>query len=689
MSLRWRRLAGFAIVVTLLVAAVTSRVGAADPPPELDPGASTAEKELLARLDADELVTARREAEALLAEHPDSVVGHYVLGRVLHAAEGSLPQAMRELGRARELYERRHPPGTDAPNFRLHQQILYSTAWLALEMEEYEFQLELLDYHDELYNPRTAGEHAWPLLRLGRIEKAREFAELAAKSRQSHQRALGKNALCAIEGEAEDRESYRRACMAALEEKRALPAKDSARATLAIDTYNASLAALAALKPDEAEKLALEGTRHPSPTTANPWRLLVSLRLAQGRTSDALDALREMQGWRRRSPANVRAQDRAKTDALAGTVFLLANEADRGLSLANGLLIHPDRRGLTTTRLEQALGGHALLRRALRRSVIALENERRSWDDPRAPRGWLRARLAVERFLEDRADRERIVQSTLDGRRLRSTLRPYLTQGLEDTPPWLAGELIDVLGPGVVGAAITEARREEVGQEVTPYLDALGAETAWRAGDEEEALALSKRALDTLPPLEVLLRARVAAVAFAALDDESATALGFLEQALALDGSIARRMGFRIPARLALGEDELARTLRGHLESSPRFTIGNVGVVVRLDRRGPALGACLDGANTQAELRCVALRPPKAEGADASTPTTADQARALAALIHEELLAVPLGLSGLDVSSLDGTTTTSGEAVREKLERLLESDGLASPEDAPQAPRND
>ncbi|MBM4375633.1 MAG: hypothetical protein FJ095_11155 [Deltaproteobacteria bacterium] len=659
------------VALAALVSVVSSGL-AEEPRTELDPGATAEEKALLGRLDDDELITARREAEALVKEHPDSIVGHYVLGRVLHAAEGSLPQAMRELGRARELYEARHPRTSDTENFRLHQQILYSTAWLALEMEEFEFQLQILDYHDELYNPRAAGEHAWPLLRLGRIDEARAFADLAAKSRQSHQRALGKNALCAIEGESERRDAYQRACLAALEEKRALPSKDPARATLAVDAYNASLAALANLRPDDAEKLALEGTRTFSPTTANPWRLLVSMRLSQGRTSDALDALREMLAWRRRSPANVRAQDRAKTDALAATVFLLANEAERGLALADGLLVYPDRRGLTTISSEQATGGHALLRRALRRAVVALEDERRSWGDPAAPSGFARFRLLLDRAFAARADEERIVKSLLDRRRLLSTLRAHLTRGLEDTPIWLAGDLVEVLGPGVVGAALDEARSEETRDDVKPYLDAVEAEVAWRAGDEERAVSLASRALEALPPTEALLRARTAAVAFAAHDDTSPRALGYLEQALSLDGGILRRLGRRVPARLELPNDPVGVALREHLERSPRLEVGAVGVMIRLDSNGPSPRVCLLGANTEAELRCATLAIVK--DAQGKPVADTDAARALAALVHLELFAIPLGLSGLDVSSLDGSTVTGGAAVREKLERVLEAD---------------
>ncbi|MBM4359016.1 MAG: hypothetical protein FJ096_13005, partial [Deltaproteobacteria bacterium] len=347
------------LAVVLVVVAAWLTLGgsdgvAADPTAELDPTASEAERALLARLDADEFVTARREAEVWLAEHPRSIIGHYVLGRVLHVAEGSLPQAMRELARARELYETENPPGANTPKWRLHQQILDSTAWLALEMEEFEFQLQILDYHDALYSPMSAGEHAWPLLRLGEVERAREYATSAQMSKEPWQRVLGHNALCAIEGEAQRREAHFKACVDGLDHKRGLSAKEPARATLAIDAYNAAIAARSVFRPDEAEKLLLEGARSFAPTNANPWRILVDLRLAAGRAGDALDALREMQAWRRRTPANVRGQDRAKTDAVAATVFLLANELDRGMLLADGLLAAPDRRGLTTSTALQA-----------------------------------------------------------------------------------------------------------------------------------------------------------------------------------------------------------------------------------------------------------------------------------------------------------------------------------------------
>jgi tetratricopeptide (TPR) repeat protein len=670
-----RRLAPACLVLGGLVGALAVDGHASEPEagqtPALDPTASERERELLRKLDAEELLTARREAEALLAEDPSSVVGHYVLGRVLHVAEGSLPQAMRELARARELYEARYAPGSDAPNWRLHQQILDSTAWLALEMEEFEFQLQILDYHDALYTPMSAGEHAWPLLRLGRVDRAREYAAIAQKSKQAWQRVLGHNAQCAIEGETQQREAHFKACIAAFDHKRALPAKDPARATLAIDASNAALAARSVLRPDEAEKLLLEGARHFSPTMANPWRMLVELRLTAGRSGDALDALREMQAWRRRTPANVRGQERAKTDAVAVTVFLLANEVDRGMVLADGILAAPDRRGLTTVSPMQALGGHALLRRVLRRAQRELDAERLSFGEPRIEGRLARLGARLEGFALDRADAERIVKAVSSPRVLVSTLRPYVAGGLDDVPTWLVGELVEAIGPGIVAAAIDEARADDPGESTRAYFDAYEAEAALAKGDEERALALARRALDGLPATEALLRARTAAIAYQAALDQDEDALGYLEQALSLDGGIFRRLGLAIPARLELPDDDVGRALRAQLEASPRLDVGGAGVAIRL-APGPDEAVCVHGPTSGAPILCGRV-PAAREGENRSSEAEA-RAQRLARALHVDAFAVPLGLSGTDVSSLDGSTTTSEEAVREKLQRLLERD---------------
>ncbi|MBM4359636.1 MAG: hypothetical protein FJ096_16155, partial [Deltaproteobacteria bacterium] len=363
--------------------------------------------------------------------------------------------------------------------------------------------------------------------------------------------------------------------------------------------------------------------------------------------------------------------DRAKTDAVAATVFLLANELDRGMLLADGLLAAPDRRGLTTSTALQAEGGHALLRRVMRRARRELDAERLSFGearvDGRAARLWER----VESFVLDHADAERITKAAIFRKTLVSTLRPYVSGGLDDVPTWLTGELVSALGPGVVGAALDEARGVDPGDAARPYFDAYEAEVALAKGDETRALALARRALEALPGTEVLLRARTAAIAYQAARDEGEDGSGYLEQALTLDGGIFRRIGLAIPARLELPDDGLGAALRELLEESPRLDLGESGVILRL-APGPADGLCVHGPTSGAPLHCAKAAPP-AEGDPAPTEPRA-RARRLARALHLEAFMVPLGLTGTDVSSLDGSTTTSEEAVRERLEQLLEAE---------------
>ncbi|MCA9697021.1 MAG: hypothetical protein KC431_05825, partial [Myxococcales bacterium] len=161
---------------------------------------TAAEDEVWLLYQEDKLLSARRKVEELLADDPDSIVGHYIYGQVLRRAEASLPKAMKELGRARELYERRYQPtvvNAGQTPWALHREILYAGQAAAGELERHEYQLQLLDYHDSLYDPRLTAEHAWPLMLLGRFDEARKYAEKASASTDPFQRSLGRNALCA------------------------------------------------------------------------------------------------------------------------------------------------------------------------------------------------------------------------------------------------------------------------------------------------------------------------------------------------------------------------------------------------------------------------------------------------------------------------------------------------------------
>lgn len=653
---------------------------------------TAAEDEVWNLYQDDKLLTARRKVEALLEDDPDSIVGRYVLGQVLRRAEASLPKAMRELGKARELYEETYAPtfaNVQSTPWLLHRDILYAAQATAGELERHEYQLELLDYHDSLYDPRLTAEHAWPLMQLGRFDEARKYAEKAVESPDSFQRSLGRNALCAIEGEAGTRAKRFEACLAAYDDAAERAKGDDPFAqpdevtSVTVHAYNAALAALTVLRPDEAERLAQAGTLRVELTPANPWRLLVRIYLDQGRGKEAVEALREMQAWRRKQPPNLREQARAETDIAFATVLLIAGDTETGMRIVDRALANPDRRGLTTSSKEQTLGAHALLRLALRRAHSEVERERAVWSgtseavDIRLEGG--------KRRLASWADQERIRGVLNDDEALVDTFRVYVAGGLEPVPTWLLGDLVPILGAGVSSVVLDRVRAAEKEKDtkklLAPYFDAIEADIEWHRGREREALKLAKRALDDLPEFEVLLRARMEALAGeAALDlGDDKAALGYFASAMQRDAGIVRRRGIELPAKLDVdAKGAVAERVVELLEDSPRFDFDDAGFTVQVSGSGREIEVCL--LEPAGGVLSCATTPPEPDEVERAKSgqhpddelDDDDYAAMTAEAFHARAFAMSVGLSNVDLGSLDGTATISDEAARERMQGLLD-----------------
>lgn len=633
--------------------------------------------EAYALLIEGKLITARARAEEALRQDPESITAHFVMGTVLHEAEGALARAMHHLVVARQLFERIHgpDPSPDAPR-SFHQMLLHSTARLAGQMERFDEQLRLIALHDALYDPDLHGERAWTLLHLDRFDEARASARLGIESGLPWVRSLGLNALCAIEGEAQKRQPFFDACLAALDDSRSdneIRKKEGLPPSpIAVDAYNASNAAYSILRFDEAEKLALEAARSPETTVANPYRILVGLYTSEGRLSEAVSAAREMQRWRMRLPASLRDQDRAETDAVLASLLLIFGESDAAYRLITRAIERPDRRGMISSKHEQAASGHALLRRALERQ-----------------RGELAAEKASSEGLFDRAkatiaaggaslmslpDDERIAGMLADDERLLATFRMRVGGGMI-APEWLFGDLIDVLGPGVVSVSVAAARAFEVDAppELLAYYDAMDAEVALARGDEAKAAELAKRCLDALPKAEVLLKARLAAVGAEALRrrGELGASLPLFHRAMELDPGVLRRLRLALPASVRAESSGAASLAAEMLQRSPRLSPSPNGFQVALSAAPGLLRACLrspDGA----VLSCAEIAPKRGE-------TERDAALRLAAAFHKQAFAPRVSLTTGDLHSLDGSTTLAGQAQRERMEELLRNMAESSP----------
>ena len=639
---------------------------------------SPREREAVAMLDKGQPVTARRLGEQVLAADPDSIAGHYVMGRVLHEAEGALARAIYHQGRARELYEARFPASGRPENtpWRFHRDLLLSISSLAGEMEEHEYQLQMLEYHDALYRPARPGEHAWPLMKLGRLDEARAAAEKARAMKDPGQRSLGLNVLCAIERHGHDRAAARTACNAAYQNASrtdaTLPEVDvEHQSTLAVHAYNAALAARAAFAADEAEKTALAGTRRLAFTPANPWRFLVALYIDQGRGSDAANALREMQRWRTRQPPQLRDQDRAETDAEVATVLLLAGRTEPALRLIDRAIDFPDRRGLASTGAWQAQAANVMLRAAISRAHREILDEA---DTVGAGTGLVDG---SGRRARDWADGE-MVRGMLvgDDDRLVDTLRLFGERGITPVPVWLLGDLVDMVGPGTMAVALRMVREREKAPQLEPYWQAIEAEVHLARGREAEAFDLAGKALKGLPQTEALLRARAAAIGARAAHElgDARRELELLGAAYQLDPSTIRRLGLALPASLR-GSGPGAAEVVSMLEESPRVRAGERGFAIDVTGAPDSIRVCLRSPEGT-ELRCVPEEPgpppPPPPGPDGKpgkpVPVTPERA---VEEFHRHAFSMPLGLSGADMSSLDGSTTAAEQAVRDRVDKML------------------
>jgi tetratricopeptide (TPR) repeat protein len=259
-------------------------------------------------------IKAREVAEGIVAERPDSYVGHYVLGFVYHYAETSFPRALYHENIALGLFEGMHGPAPVSPApWRWHARILRELALTHGDLEHHAEKVAYLERYNELYDPDLIAEQAWPLMKMGRYEAARAAAERGLVEGSPRQLEVALNALCAIEFEAGNDGASYEACRVALEYGRAQPGGPNA-----VDLTNFAEASRSMFKLDEAERIGLEATRADMAWYGNPWVELAELYTRQGRFPEALHALEQVPPYRARRPPHVQDADR--------------NEARRALS---------------------------------------------------------------------------------------------------------------------------------------------------------------------------------------------------------------------------------------------------------------------------------------------------------------------------------------------------------------------
>ncbi len=592
-------------------------------------------------------VRAREDAEKYLAEHPDSFVAHLVLGSAQHYGEANFPKALFHETRALELFEAKEGvKPTPSQPWRWHARILLALTRAHGDLEHYDEQLAFMYRYNELYTPLLKAELAWPLMKKREFEQARAAAEDGLKTGDPYQVERAKNALCAIEFEAgDDLESYQ-ACAEAVAFGRA-----SFGSATAVDLGNYAEAARSVFRFDEAERLLMEASKTGLSWYGNPWIELADLYMRAGRFAEALSALREVPKHRAARPAHVRDSDRNEARRALASFLLLMGEPDEALRITDKASVLPDRRAHNSRDARQDRSIVALLDRQSRLMLAEMTVERavgepfyaRWWAGVRALwlrfQAWLSARQAA-RFLDD--------ETRLVGTFAIGTARSAVM------PPWLLGELVDTLGPGVVRAAVDQVAREDGREGADAYYDAVLAEAALAQRDYEEATEHAARALEGLQPGDALLRERVRAVLAKSLRDPGKTA-DLYEQVLGTDPGLFRRLGWSLPVEVTSSDAALDRRLAKAVMRSPRFRRASNGLRVQVD--GGQI--CLFG-RTGASWGCSETEMVEDETGRSYVQRAVDS-------FHATVFSPRIDLSRIDINSLDG----SNRVTRNPLDMLI------------------
>jgi len=599
-------------------------------------------------------IGAREQAEKVLKKRPQSFVAHFVLGKAQHYGEANFPRALFHYDQALSLYEARFgvEPDTDGP-WRWHAKLLRRLAAVHGSLEHHEVRLGYIARFNERYQPHLIAERAWPLMKLERYDEARLAASMGMHSGRPGQRTLSLNALCAIEFEAgNDGQSYE-ACKLALDDARA-----QGRPVSAVDLTNFAEASRSLFKLDEAEAVVLEATKARVAWYGNPWMELSELYTRQARFTEALAALRRVPEYRLQRPPHVRDADRNELWRAVASFLLTISRPLQARAITGPALLMPDRRGHNSRDPSQDRVVVALLDRRARMMAAEMRMERAAVEPWHAYPGalldatwhrlsaWHSGRLA-ERLLDDDS---RLVGSFRLG-----------TSKSAIMPPWLVGELVEVLGTGVVDEAVRRASGRDERPSARPYYASVRAESAAHAGRWDAALSIAASALQQLGPGEVLLRARVQAIAAEAArrTGQMEDALSYLDAAFQSDPGVFRRLSLEVPVVIEV-RGESGEMVAEMLADSPRLDVSQAGLRLRVEAARTGGTACLSGPYGIV-IGCGR--------ASAKADEDAQQvARNIVRAFHADVFAPRVPLTNADINSLDGANLVGKEA----LERALE-----------------
>ncbi|MCA9581038.1 MAG: hypothetical protein KC416_04545, partial [Myxococcales bacterium] len=523
-------------------------------------------------------------------------------------------------------------------------------------LEHHQEKITYLRKYNALFDPDLIAELAWPLMKLGRYGEARQVADAALASGDPGQEIVALNAMCATEFEAGNVMVSYEACKRALEHGRQGGSEPDV-----VDLTNFAEASRSVFRLDEAERILLEATKVKEISWyGSPWLELAELYIREAKLPQALEALKRHVPFVMQKPTHVREVDRNEQRRVLASLLLVAGQDRAAGRITSEAIVSPDRRAHTSRDPEQDLLVSAMLDRRVK--LVAAERilERPT---PWYGRPWRALRASWQRLLAWLSGRQ-ARKLLLEKDRLVGSLR-IGTRDAAIMPPWLAGEVAEIVGSASARLAAQRARATDKRPGSSAYYDAFEGEAALLGGAPADARVLLERALRDLGPGERLLRARVHAVLARSLwemNDRKRAALAY-EEAMLLDPGVFRRLGWAVPVKIEAGQGEATDEVIEMLLSSPRFFLATEGLSIR-GSGGDRL--CLMGGS-DAVLACASMEPgpPPDQDTKQEEPAPSDPTQRVALRFLDEAFAPRIDLSEADIGSLDGSTRVGRDVLEE------------------------
>jgi len=240
-------------------------------------------------------------------------------------------------------------------------------------------------------------------------------------------------------------------------------------------------------------------------------------------------------------------------------------------------------------------------------------------------------------------------------------------------PPWIVGDLVPVLGPGVAKAASQRAGRADKRPGAAAYYDSIAADVAWSTGEDLEAIATAERAIAALGPGEVLLSARMHAIAADAArrSERWDRASVHYDAAFQRDPGVLRRLGLPVAVRVRT-EGEIGGEVADMLERSPRFVRSDSGLTLTVQADRASARVCLASTQGQmiscAEVDAVQAAKEAGKEPDGKPKPLPPWPEHVAREALRQLFSPRVDLSQTDINSLDGQNLSGRDALRSVLE---------------------